>query len=472
MVKRLEFDWVVVQVGAVRKIVAVGLTVILAALLLAVGYRLLHQPLPVQARKAIERAESARRAVAQKKLPKPWRSELAQADGQLEQARSDYQNERWQLARDNADSARRRFEVLLGAGQREVAGVGQIVSLEGRVSVQRAGKSGWSSAHARQPLFNGDFVKTGSDGVAEILFADGTLYRMDPGSLLEISKPQRASGTTDVAMVAGQIDVSTSDQEAHVATDSARAVIDKDSRVRLGIRPEDKKTVVAAFHGGARVRSSSGRGVELEQGELVEAAADGSLSEKKRLPQPPRLLEPQPNATFELGKDSVITLRWALPPEGERSHLQVSRSRLFLPLSLDVDSLRDASTAHLRPVQKGLYFWRVAAVNEDGLQSDWSAPRRFRIVGDTAAAALVDLVPPPLELKPLQQLGHLFIVEGQTEPGALVTVNGEEVEVEGDGHFRKTVEATQPGWNELQITATDPAGNQTTKQERVFVEVF
>ena len=211
MVKRLEFDWVVVRVHTVRKLVALGLTAVLAALLLAVGYRLLHQPLPVQARKAIQRAEAVRRTVAQKKLPKPWRSELSQADAQLEQARTDYANERWQSARDTAESARRRFEVLLGAGQREVAGVGQIVSLEGRVSVQRAGKSGWSAAHARQPLFNGDFVKTGDDGVAEILFADGTLYRMDPGSLLEISQPKRASGGTDVAMVAGQIDVSTTD---------------------------------------------------------------------------------------------------------------------------------------------------------------------------------------------------------------------------------------------------------------------
>ncbi len=473
MVKRLELDWVVVSVHTVRRLVAVGLVVILAAALLAVGYRLLHQPPPVQARKAIERAESVRKRLDAEQLPDVWKNELAQADSQLKLARDAYAEERWEEARDAADSVRRRCEILLGAGEREVVGVGQVVSLEGRVSVQRAGKSDWSGAHERQPLFNGDFVRTGSDGVAEILFSDGTLYRMDPGSLLEISQRQQSSRKGDVSMVVGEINVSTTDRPAQVTAGSTKAVIDKDSRVKVGIRQDDKSTVVAAYNGAAHIVTDKGSEVSLGPNELVQASADGALSEKRRLPDPPQLLEPIPNASFELGTDRVIRLRWKTPDGVAASYLQVARSRLFLPTTLDVDNPgRNSSSATLRPLQRGIYFWRVASQSDDGLMSEWTAPGRFRVVGGGGPVGLADALPPPLEVEPLKQLGHLFIVEGQTEPGATLTINGEEVEVDGDGHFRKAIEATQAGWNDLAIVATDPAGNQTNKQERVFVEVY
>jgi hypothetical protein len=66
----------------------------------------------------------------------------------------------------------------------------------------------------------------------------------------------------------------------------------------------------------------------------------------------------------------------------------------------------------------------------------------------------------------------MFIIQGQTEAGASVTVNGERAVADTDGHFRKTVEIPQEGWNTIVVVATDPAGNETTRKERVFVEVY
>ena len=68
-------------------------------------------------------------------------------------------------------------------------------------------------------------------------------------------------------------------------------------------------------------------------------------------------------------------------------------------------------------------------------------------------------------------MGNFFIVQGSTEPGATVTVNGETVEVGGDGSFNKTVALTREGWNTIVIRAIDPAGNTTEHRESVLVEV-
>jgi len=53
-----------------------------------------------------------------------------------------------------------------------------------------------------------------------------------------------------------------------------------------------------------------------------------------------------------------------------------------------------------------------------------------------------------------------------------VTVNGERVVTDADGHFRKMIEIPREGWNNIEVLATDPAGNETSRNERVFVEVY
>jgi len=66
----------------------------------------------------------------------------------------------------------------------------------------------------------------------------------------------------------------------------------------------------------------------------------------------------------------------------------------------------------------------------------------------------------------------MFIVQGRTEAGASVVVNGEHAVTDADGHFRKTIEIPREGWNNIEVVATDPAGNETRRSERVFVEVY
>ena len=166
MARGLELDWVVIRVQPLRKILAVVVVGLVAAGLVFFAYKSLNLSPEARARRAIERGDAALAHAETQPLPPHWQDELEQAKDQLNMARSEYAEQNWEDAETLAESARRRFEALAGAGDQELVGVGQFFSLEGRVQLQRAGQTDWENTHQGIPVFNGDFVRTGRDGNA------------------------------------------------------------------------------------------------------------------------------------------------------------------------------------------------------------------------------------------------------------------------------------------------------------------
>lgn len=473
MARGLELDWVVIRVQPIRRLAVVAVLGLIAAALVFYAYKSLNLSPEARANRAIERATAAHGHTEEQPLPPQWKGELEGASDQLNMARSAFAEGRWRDAETMADSARRRFEALAGAGNQELVGVGQFFSLEGRVQLQRAGQTEWENAHQRLPVFNGDFVRTGRDGNAEILFADGSLYRIAPNSLLEIHHQMSDESPGTVKMVVGRINVYTSGASSTVTTDTVETEIERDSRVAVDVPGEDRDTTIAAFQGSARVRNTRGDEVLLGERESIAASARGAISEKREIPPAPFLVEPQNNAGFDVGQQPVIQLVWRGRPLDGTVHLQVSRSKSFEPSQLDVDAPNmTKDRARLRLVTPGTYFWRLAASGTDSARSEWSAARRFRVFSPSAETLLEDNTPPELEVGSAQQLGHMFIIEGTTEASATLSINGERVELDADGRFRKTVEIYQEGWNDIVIVAVDPSGNPTEHRERVFVEDY
>lgn len=476
MARSIEIDWYLIKVSNIRRIIAIVVTGVVAAGLLFLAYQQLNLPPEARARKAIENAELAETEADGQVLPQDLRRELGLASAQLETARQSYLAERWPEAEAEAESARLRFLALVGSGTHQLAGAGEFFSLEGRVQVQRAGQSEWDNAQPRIPVFNGDFVRSGRDGSAEILFTDGSLYRIAPDSLLEIQhKPESESSGGTVKMRVGRIHVMTSGSSSTVATDTTQTEISSDSRVAVNVDSSGAEgiTRVAAYEGGATVRTSGGGEVVLASRQQVETTSEGELSATRAIPDPPQLFEPQNNASFDMKKQGVITLAWRGRAEDQAVHLQVSRSRRFAGDFMEVESLeiRD-DQARLKAVAPGTYFWRASLLTPSGVESEWSQVRRMRIYSSLQQAMLADRAAPVLSLVPTQQLGAMFIIQGQTEVGASVTVNGERAATDADGRFRKTVEIPNEGWNNIEVVATDPAGNKTSRRERVFVEVY
>src|SRR5438105_1427450 len=119
----------------------------------------------------------------------PRGSNVSQARDFLRDARESFSatryEEAYRLAVESQSYSRR---TLGGSGGGE-NGDASFIFVEGDVSLQRAGRSTFEPAKQRQPLFDGDFVKAGKTGSAEIMFFDGTLYTIRPGSLFECRRP-------------------------------------------------------------------------------------------------------------------------------------------------------------------------------------------------------------------------------------------------------------------------------------------
>lgn len=475
MPSTIQIDWFVIRITNIRRVIALVVTGVIAAGLVFIAYQRLNLPPEGRARKAIEAAEAAKSEAEKQILTQGLRRELSQATTQLEAARENYLEELWPEAESNAETARLRFLALAGSGAHQLSGAGEFFSLEGRVQLQRAGLSEWDSAQQRMPVFSGDFVRTGRDGSAEILFRDGSLYRIAPNSLLEIQQEaELESSTGAVKMRVGRIDVTTSGSPSTVTTDTAATEISSDSRVAVDVdEGEDSLTRIAAYEGGAHVVATGGEEITLSSKQQVEASAEGGLSSIKEIPDPPLLLEPPNNTSIDMKKQKVLTLKWRRQSESQSVHLQVSKSRLFVPDAIEVENTTIRSdSARLKAVAPGTYFWRASLINASGVESEWSQTRRIRVYSSLHRTVLTDQTPPQLQLLPTQQLGAMFIVQGQTEAGAAVTVNGENVVTDIDGHFRKTIEIPNEGWNHIEVVVTDLAGNETKRAERVFVEVY
>jgi hypothetical protein len=468
-----DLDWFVIPV---RKITTWGLLIALVAAGSILGYRAYVRTKPTaeeRARGEIETASSLlSKATRSAGTVRPG-SNVARARGLLQDARGAVGDQRFEEAFRLAVESESYSRRVIGGWGGDENGDASFIFVEGDVALQRAGRSNFETARQRQPLFDGDFIKTGRNGSAEIMFSDGTLFTIRPGSLFEVRRPSASDASgSEVKMVSGAVNVYTSASPSTIATDDATAAIERDSRVSVDVATGEK-TEVTTYRGKATVSTGLNTVVLEGRQRVVAAARTGVLSPRVGLPESPRPLGPDDNYTFHLSSGGEVELKWARAPEAARYRIQISRSRLFVPDANEVDlDNRTGLSAQIKVSREGSYFWRLAAINHAGVSSDWSSVRRFRMVSEPLVNASGDTTPPELSVLPPQQMGNLFLIFGKTERGAIVTVNAEPADVASDGSFKKTVTIERDGYAMLVIKAVDPSGNETIRRMRVFVETL
>jgi hypothetical protein len=210
--------------------------------------------------------------------------------------------------------------------------------------------------------------------------------------------------------------------------------------------------------------------VKLATAEKVTASSAGSLSSVKQLLMPPTLKEPTDNHPVTLG-ESQLTFLWDEVPGASGYQFQVSRSRLFT--ALEINSKRQKTTAAAKVTAEGAFYWRVASIGADGDVGPFSSPYRFRVAGGgrEPGAGNPEAAPPSLVLKrPYPIGGPFYMIEGTTDPGATVTINDEDVEVESNGHFKKLVSFNKVGRNAVVVKAVNAAGKAQVQSISVVVE--
>jgi hypothetical protein len=466
-----DIDWYLVSIERLKQI---GLVLLLLILGGAGWWYWSHQKANPRgaAEAAIADAREALNSLAASKDFSSHRSEFDRAQKRLDEANTLLGAGRFADSQSAAVESHTISRNALSGGERESDA--QFLSIEGDVQYSKSSNSDWKRAEPRTALFNGDWVKTSDKSSAELIFSNLSRYTVGPNALLEIYaqvNTATSKKSNSVQMTVGTVEVATTDDASTVRTPVSQIVVDSESQTQVGVQ-QDQATAVVTTKGTSSVTSTAGGdAVKLASGEKVVASPTATLSAVKKVSPPPTLTTPADNQIFSAG-ETKVDFAWEAVPAAAGYILQVSRSRLFA--SLEINSKRQKATAKANLTGEGAFYWRVASIGADGDPGPFSQFRRFRATGtgrETGTAASSQAPPPPLTLKrPYPIGGPFYMIEGQTEQGATVLINDEEVDVDGSGHFKKLVSFNKVGRNVVVVKAINSAGKQTVASETVLVE--
>jgi cbb3-type cytochrome oxidase subunit 3 len=469
-------DWYSVSVETLQ---SWGLLLLLLAAV-GVAFYLYRQydrsSLSQEAEALIGQAEALRQQLSSEpRVATGFAAELEDGTQSLKEAKARLEARDFSAARDHGRHSRDVLQSIVDAlALRGGGGQAQFVSLQGDVEFRRGEGGDWQEARSRVQLQSGDTVRTSDNGSAVVMFQDGTLYTVQPNTQLVVSPRSGGAGggpEQAIEMKYGWVNLSTSQSTgSNVKTPGAVARVKESSEAYVAVDKGSSQGRFGAYRGGMEL--SSNGGMTREVGPLQQVVQTGDLlSEPKAMPGKPEPVEPVDDLLLDLDASKKLVLAWQPVPGAARYALQVSRNHLFVDNVIDAEN-RTKTRATLGVRGEGSFQWRVAAFGADGLQGPWSEPRKFRVASavHNGGGEKPDATPPELDLGDIKTYGSISMVNGRTEPGARVEVNGEQVTLGADGSFTKAVQLNKEGWNIIEIRARNAGGNETVRRHRVFVE--
>jgi len=371
----------------------------------------------------------------------------------------------WQSTLSRLDSSVRSPDRLVPGKQQA-----HFTAIEGRVRVKKANSNSWVGADYSLPLEKGDVVQTTSEGMAKVVFADGTNYTIKQDSLIVVEENSaNAQQQTQVAVqvTTGTVDLTT----ATYAQGSKNQVIVSGATASLS--PESAAMVRSdAAADQHEILLKKGSGEVVRNGEMVRLAGfekvsfqnESSRMVKEKELAPPMLIAPTNMAPILAPGPHPVGFSWSPAGKGYRFHIRISRNPYFSSTVFD----REVKGPDVQVVglTEGPYYWVVQTVAPDGKQSVESEKNRFTVIAKSKQEPSI-----ALELQPLVQHGHVIEVQGRTEPAARVMVNGQEVPiVTSDGSFHFFTPPLPNGESLITVTAQNSHGGVNTQQKRVVIQ--
>jgi hypothetical protein len=354
----------------------------------------------------------------------------------------------------------------------------RFTSLEGNVKVKPVGVFDWYSAEPSMVLRKSDLVRTGPGATAEITFFDGTVVRVRPDSLITIedtsedfaTKRRRVAwhiSSGEVNFQTGKKNVPGSATQISTPTVKTTAAEMTDGGIRVD---QSGDSDVKIYRGSTQVETKTGEKLTLGASEALKVDAAGKAGPKQVLLDAPVLQAPphQTEISYPDPSRATTLLAWKAVPTSASYHVMVDYSPYFnRPL---VDQVRKDSAVELRGLDTGKYYWRVAALDKDGVEGAFSAFARFTVVRKEGAGGGGG-VPPLLVIEAVDVRANILQIKGRTEQGATVTVNDQRVDVQGDGSFNEFIQLDKGGRQIVVIRSTGINGG-VNEQKRPIVVTF
>jgi hypothetical protein len=351
-----------------------------------------------------------------------------------------------------------------------VAQQAHFTNYDGTVRVKKANSNSWVAADYSLPLEKGDVVQTGSEGMAKIVFNDGTNYTIKQDSLIVIEENSASAQQTNVAVnvTTGTVDLSTATysqgSRSQVIVAGATASLAPESAAMVRNDPRaDQHEILVKKGSGDVVRN--GENVRLSDYEKVSFHSESPKMAKAKEIGPPTLISPaNMMPIFISGGPHAVDFSWTPMANSTAYRLRISKNPYFS--SLVLDRKITGSDVAIPGLGEGTYYWMVQSVDGQGRDSIESEKNRFTVIPRGQ-----ENVSMALELDPFIQHGHVIEVRGHTETTARVMVNGREVPVIGsDGTFHYFTPPLPGGESVITVTAQNARGGVNTKQKTIVIQ--
>ena len=350
------------------------------------------------------------------------------------------------------------------------------VNIDGTVRVKKAQTQQWIRADYNTSLEKGDVIQTSGDGVARIIFTDGTNYVLKPDSLIVVEEshedPVTKATKVAVQVTTGTVDLSTGKFGAQgsisqVSFQNATARLGEDSRAVVRNDPGKDVHEITVDAGQANVTRGTNT-MRLGQFDQVAFSAQQPGLTRQSVIAPPALEAPLNMALTESKdpKTTPVEFAWHGVPGAVAYHLMVSPSGMFSNLVAD-KKVQGKTNQEVTGLDEGTYYWVVTAIDAKGTESQPSEPNRFNLVQQVVAGNKAFL-----EITQMTLHGKVVEVVGRTRPGSTVIINNEQVfSIEPDGTFRHfTSPLSKTGENQITITAQDRKGDTNTIRKNIVIE--
>jgi hypothetical protein len=345
-------------------------------------------------------------------------------------------------------------------------------ALDGTVRVKKGSGDSWVAADYNVPLEKGDVVQTGSEGMAKVVFNDGTSYTVKQDSLIvieESSANDQQQTNVAVAVSTGTVDLSTATysqgSKSQVIVAGATASLAPESTAQVHNDPKADQHEILMKKGSGEVQRN-GETVQLANWEKVSFRADEAHMEKAKGIGPPTPISPANMAPiFTAGENTKdVEFSWTPMANAAGYRLRISRNPYFS--STLVDKRVSTADVTVTSLGEGAYYWVVQSYEASGKESVESEKNRFTIIPKGKQTEAIDL-----ELDPFIQHGHVIEVMGKTQVGARVMVNGREVPmINSDGTFHYFTPPLATGEAVITVTAQTVQGGVNTQQKKIVIQ--
>ena len=358
------------------------------------------------------------------------------------------------------------------SGGKVTAQNAHFTALDGTVRVKKGSGDSWVGADYNVPLEKGDVVQTGSEGMAKVVFNDGTSYTVKQDSLIvieESSANDQQQTNVAVAVSTGTVDLSTATysqgSRSQVIVAGATASLAPESTAQVHNDPKADQHEILLKKGSGEVQRN-GETVQLANWEKVSFRADEAHMEKAKGIGPPTPISPANMAPiFTAGENTKdVEFSWTPMANAVAYRLRISRNPYFS--STLVDKRVSTADVTVTSLGEGAYYWVVQSYEAEGKESVESEKNRFTIIPKGKQNEAIDL-----ELDPFIQHGHVIEVAGKTQIGARVMVNGREVPmINSDGTFHYFTPPLATGEAVISVTAQTVQGGVNTQQKKIVIQ--